>query len=126
MEVYRQLLYTVAEIQETRDILQQKDSTGENTAIATHLLVHTPLGDSLRNAIDQTIQLCEKALVDKKQLAVLDATFGQTLEMITPEGWPRYFKDTPTVGALTLLSYLNGRLTNAAALTLKDIDDHLK
>jgi hypothetical protein len=124
--LYQSMQDALSLLSRARDLLHTKDPPGENRQIAAKLLVHTPLGDSIREAIARVASWCQKTLVSQDKKTDLDALLTQPRAIADPSQWVRYFTDTPTVGAQTILSYFESQCTKAATFTLRDVNEQLK
>jgi len=116
-----------ARIDSVQELLRTTDSVGETVGVAEKILIHTPLGDSLRKAMLEASDRCYAALLSPDKKPALDSIFSTVKEYTTPGNWNGgVFSETPTVAAQTILSALESRCMNAASLTMKDIDENLK
>lgn len=119
--------HLVARVDSMQAVLTNKDSVGETSGIAEKVLVNTPLGDSLRRAMLEVSDRCYAALVSNGRKQALDSILSTVKEYTAPDNWnSQVFHEIPTAAAQTILAALESRCRNAAGLTLKDIDEHLK
>jgi hypothetical protein len=90
------------------------DSTGERTAPAEQLLLHTRTSDRIKAHLMK---------VDRYGYRNSNSALH---DICTRKGdWATYyFKETPTVAALTILSLLQSNCDSTAFIGLKDIDSH--
>jgi hypothetical protein len=92
--------------------LHNRDSVGESTSPAATLLVHTAASDSLR------------------QMLITLSTYDSNLRVPEPIGsdanWSEeYFRNTPTVGAITILNKFERDCKKAQAATLASLFNQL-
>jgi hypothetical protein len=117
---------TLALIGRTEATLEQMDSAGGNTEIAEKLLSHTPLGDSIRTAVLNVSLRCHQGLVTATKRSSLDSLLEQSMAVVNAKQWDgQQFVGEPTAAARTTLEFFQMQCTQAAILTLKDINDHL-
>ena len=110
-------------IDSARNMLAVKDSTGDDLHVAVALLVHTPLGDSIRSSIQALIDRCHSAWPNPATVINIENAFHSTKIYLTPDFWyGQDFIDAPTVSAYTLLTTIEDECTRAADFTQSAID----
>ena len=112
-------------IDEIHNRLQAQDSAGENTHVATAFLLHTPTGDRLERSIMDVYNHCYSGLVSPGKKAVLDSIFSSFSAFPHGRWQETYFKNVPTVAALTELDYCRNCCLAGARVTLVDMDSAL-
>jgi hypothetical protein len=123
--LYQATQDALALLSRARDLLHTKDPNGENRQLAVKLLVQTPLGDSIRGAITGVASWCHKTQLSQDKKKALDVLLTRLRAIADPNQWTLYFTDTPTVGAITMLSSFESQCRKAAALTLRDVTEEL-
>jgi hypothetical protein len=121
--IRRSLRHATRFIDSARHLLVARDSAGDNEQVAAMVLVHTPLGDSIRSAVLAFIDRCHNSWPNPATIVNIDNSFHYTKQVLAPEAWPRQnFSDTPTASAYTLLSSMEDECTRAADLAISRID----
>ncbi|MBN9382332.1 MAG: hypothetical protein J0H74_16305 [Chitinophagaceae bacterium] len=124
-------LYAMAEearlyVDQLKQRLLAVDSVGETIGPAEKLLVHTPAGDSILTYLQKISWYAHGGLTTKEKTHRLDSALNEARNSSGEKDWmSAYFKQTPTVGALTILSKIQSDFLHAASITLEDIDQHL-
>jgi len=108
---------SVAYLEVLKKRLLETDSVLEHIGPAGQLLVNTPASDSIRTML---INLAHHAY------ATPDSVLGGILRVRAQKDWANeYFREAPTVAALTILSKLQSDCLNSALVTFQDIGRHL-
>ena len=108
-----------------RNLLVGKDPGGDSEHVASAILLHTPLGDSLRSAARALITICHDYWPNPATIINIDNAFHLTKQLIGRDAWDQvYFADTPTATAYTLLSSMEDECTGAANFAMSSIDGH--
>jgi hypothetical protein len=116
----------VTRIRATSDVLRDKDPTGDNTTISQRLLVHTPLGDSLRISVEQMIRHSESVCAGFEKNYSIDSVISDIKEITIPKHWYHdNFPDQPSVATLVILNALESDCKKAAVMVFKQIDANL-
>jgi hypothetical protein len=112
-------------IDSARNILVAKDSAGDNERIAAAVLVHTPLGDSLRSSVLGLIDRCHSNWPNAATSADIDNAFHYSKVLVTSDYWyGQEFIGIPTASAYTLLSSMEDECTKAANFTMFRLGGH--
>lgn len=110
--IYQLASDAVILIQRYRTRLTDADSSGESTAPAKLLLVHTAAGDSLRQSLIR--------------LAAFDPTPRSNGPSLRDNNWSAlYFYNTPTVAALTILAKFESDCRKSGIADLTKINNRL-
>lgn len=112
-------------IDSARDLLATRDPAGDKDQIAAAVLVHTPLGDSLRSAVLGLIDRCHACWPNPATIANVDNAFHYSRQLTSSDAWyGQDFNATPTSTAYTLLTTMEDECTRAANFTMFRIDGH--
>lgn len=111
-------------VDSAHDLLQAKDTSGVNLHVADALLVHTPLGDTIRSAMLDLMSRCRGYITDRQKLDSLDKIFDNCKTVLAPDYWYREdFNGTPTVAALTILAVLRSDCVRGANFAISGRND---
>lgn len=106
-----------------RNLLVAKDPSGDSEHVASAILLHTPLGDSLRSSVRTLVTLCHNSWPNPATIINIDNAFRFTKQVIAPDAWDQvYFSGTPTATAYTLLSSMEDECKGAANFAMSSID----
>ena len=118
---------TVALLERIKQILQEKDSIGEDSQIPAQLLIRTPLADSLKTSLISVADRCYAGLISPDKKSSLDSCLRDIQMIRSSQDWMvQYFSNTPTVAAITILNYFKMECVKATTITLANIDNNLK
>lgn len=110
-------------IDSTRNLLVARDPGGDSEHVASTVLLHTPLGDSLRSAVLALIGLCHRHWPNPATITNIDNAFRFTNQLTAIDGWNQvYFSGTPTMNVYTLLSSMEDECKGAANIAISAID----
>jgi hypothetical protein len=113
-------------IDSLKEILNQQDSSGVQTRPVTQMFISSSIGDSLKEKILNVYKLSYSALPESSGKASLDSIFSTISELQQNKNWKKaFFENTPTVGALTMLTKFKYDCQKAAVFTLTDIKSQL-
>ena len=109
-----------------KESLKASDSIGIDLNAAENLLCKSPAGDSLYIKRKKMFQSSINALTDSVNTQQVTSMFADIVTAENAQAWKdAYFKSTPTVGALTVLSKFQNDCVNSMAISLKEIKDQL-
>jgi hypothetical protein len=110
-------------IDSARNLLVSLDPGGDSPHVASGLLIHTSLGDSLRSSAQALITCCHDNWPNPATIINMDKAFHFTKQLVAPDAWNHlYFSGTPTSAAYTVLSSMEDECKSAANLTMTSID----
>jgi hypothetical protein len=113
-------------IDSARDLLVAKDPGGDSDHVASALLIHTALGDSLQSAVRNLMTVCHDSWPTPATIINIDNAFHFTKQLLAPGAWDQvYFTDTPTATAYTLLSSMEDECKGAVNFAVSTIDGPL-
>ncbi|HEV9037622.1 MAG TPA: hypothetical protein VGQ51_13400 [Puia sp.] len=110
-------------IDSARNLLVAEDPGGDSRHVASAVLLHTPLGDSLLSTTRTLVTLCHDSWPNPATIINIDNAFRFTKQLIAPHAWDQvYFSDTPTSTAYTLLFSMELECNSAANFAMSRID----
>ena len=113
-------------IDSLKQTMQLQDTSGMNLNLATTLLVFTNTGDSLAKMLLNVYANASSYPLANSKKQMLDSALQSIQEIQHDQQWTKkYFKATPTVAAITILTKFQNDCTNAATITLADIKQRL-
>ena len=93
---------------------------------AENLLCKSPAGDSLYFKRKKMFQSAINALTDSVNVQQVTSMFADIVTAENAQAWKdSYFRLTPTLGALTVLSKFQNDCVNTMALSLNEIKEQL-
>lgn len=112
-------------IDSARNLLVAKDPSGDSENIASAVLIHTPLGDSLRSSVQSLITRCHDSWPNPATIINIDNAFRLAKQLTAPDAWDQvYFTGTPTSTAYSLLSSMEDECKNAVNFAVSSIGGH--
>lgn len=110
-------------IDSARNILVAEDPGGDSVRVASALLIHTPLGDSVRSAVQTLVTLCHNDWPNPATIINIDNAFRFTKQLLAHDAWDQvYFPGTPTAMAYSLLSSMEDECKSAANFAMFSLD----
>jgi hypothetical protein len=121
--IYSTLHRATHYLDSARNLLVARDPGGDSEHVASTVLLHTPLGDSLRSAVLALVDLCHREWPNSATISNIDDAFRFTNQLTATDDWNQiYFSGTPTMNAYTLLSSMEDECKNAANFEISAID----
>lgn len=112
-------------LEDLKQRLEARDSSGVNTEIPTQLFVGTATADTLSQKLLAVYDHSRAALVDQNKTHSLDSALMGFNEMRNRQWTAKYFDQTPTIAAITILSKFQYDCLDAARICLDDVKQHL-
>ncbi len=113
-------------IDSIKNTLTAKDTSGENTGLAIKLMEYKNTGILLYEYISGVYHYSVKSIITTSKGRQVDSSFADIASIPSASIFiQKYFKGTPTTGAITILTKFKVDCTRAAAITLNDIKDNL-
>ena len=110
-------------IDSARNLLVAEDPGGDSDRVASAMLIHTPLGDSLRSAVQTLVTLCHEDWPNPATIINIDNAFRFTKQLLARDAWDQvYFSGTPTAMAYSLLSSMEDECKSAANFAMSSLD----
>ena len=114
-DLIRALTNVMRYVGNAKALLSFRDSTGERRDVAAVVLVHTPLGDSVRSTMLRLIAQCHGYLSDPKKIDSLNKMLVNTNAILEEGHWYKDdFTGEATIGAITLMNALETSAISAA------------
>lgn len=117
----------IAFLQELKQRLREKDTSGINTGIPAVVLIGKPAAAKIKKAVLEVYQMYSNSLKDPGQQQQLDDLFSSAVFIKDTPDWDKaWFAQIPTVAAITLLSKLQIDHEKAAEFVLQSLYDRIK
>ncbi len=124
--VYLSAKNTCRYLDSLKDFLNSKDKTGDNLDLATNIFINSPTGDTLLKKLFTVYKYSYLPLLDKSKKGSLDSALAAIGELKVDKNWKElYFRQTPTVAAMTILNKFQNDCINATRITLLDIKNSM-
>jgi hypothetical protein len=115
-----------AYLERLKEHMEKNDSSGVNAGFVASLLIGTPVADTLTQKLSAVYDHSYAALNDQNKTKSLDSTLVTLKEIRSNKQWTtKYFDNTLTIAAITILSKFQYDCLDAARLVLGDIKQQL-
>ena len=108
-------------------VMEAADTSGTDITLAAKLLIQTKTGRDLGEAFNKVYYYASSYVIDIPEKQKLDSVLHSFKQIQDDVTWTsKYFENTPTIAAATILTKFKNDCTNAGIIVLSDIEERIK